>query len=164
MKVLIGILLAAVLGVAVWAAIVFTRPEPRFGPGDDGPSPQELTAEEVRVLAMDALQSALAVEMRAFVDSGRFTADPDGIPSGVEVEVCEGDRVGLFRTTAADGTVLVLTARGLEPHSDGEAVFSHYTGNASCSAGEGPATWPGGYHVSRQGLMKGDARAEIPLS
>ena len=176
MKIVMAVLAAAVVGAVVWAIVVFAGREPRLG--DDEPTPARLTKRDIRVLAMDLLQDAVAQEMRLFVREERFTADPDELGSPqtfepgpgiasfgkVSVEVCAGERVVVLGTTGAGGDVLAVKARGLDPPEEGEAVFSHYTSDPPCDESDGPETWPGGYHVSRQGLMKGDERAEIPLA
>lgn len=148
--------------------------------GDDGPDLPEgveltpLTEEQVRELSrrttMQVLQSSVAAQMRLFVAEGRFTVDPgdldlpDGVtlapsvgqgegPETVAVQVCEGDSVVVLGTISSVEEPFAVKARGLEPHEDGEAVFSHYMEvTPPCDATEGPAAWPDGWYVSRQGL------------
>ena len=177
MRNLIIALLVALAAAAGWAVWVFTRPEPRFGNGPAN-TPVSLSPEQVRVLAMDLLQGSLAREMRVFVEEGRFTSEldelteggsmvaDDGVgPQGVAaVEVCEEGSIVVLATTAADGSVLAVKAQGLEPAEDGNAFFSHYTDDPACDPTRGPRAWPGGYEVSRRGLLKGGEPADIPLS
>lgn len=141
--------------------------EPVPGPPDPA-SPSPLAEEDLRVLAMRQLQNALASEMRLWVQEGRFTDqvseldapqafDPGpGAPpeARVSIEACEDDTVVVLATATGEGSVLAVKARGLEPHGDGEAVFGHYTEEPPCDPSEGPETWPGGWHVSRQGLQR----------
>jgi hypothetical protein len=163
-KAVLAILGVALVGTVVWAVVVFSRPAPRFGPGNDGPEPTPLSGEQVRILAMARLQEGVAAEMRHFIDNGRFTDDPGVAGAGVAPQVCEGEKVVALLATAADGSVFAVKARGLDPPSAGEAVFSHYTAEKGCDASDGPETWPGGYHVTRQGLKKGDEVVDVPLS
>jgi hypothetical protein len=69
------------------------------------------------------------------------------------VQVCEGDTVAVLANTAQTDEVFAVKARGLEPHEDGEAVFSHHIDVVpECDPSDGPEEWPGGWFVSRQGL------------
>lgn len=134
-----------------------------------------LTEEQVRELsrreAMQVLQSAVAAEMRLFVAEGRFSTDPgeldlpDGVtlvprvgpgegPGAVAARVCVEDTVVVLGTTTSMDEAFAVKARGLGPHEDGEAVFSHYTeAMPPCDPSDGPDEWPGGWLVSRQGLQ-----------
>lgn len=144
--------------------------------GDGGGArPEPITPSELEAIqreaAMQFLQSAVAAEMRVYVERGRFTEDPAELdapsvvfvpgegpgadPGQVSVETCEGATVVVLANTAQSGDVLAVKARGLLPASEGEAVFSHYAGAVPpCDATDGPDAWPGGYFVSRQGLQR----------
>ncbi len=139
------------------------------GTGGDTPTPTPISREELRVVAMEQLQNAVAAEMRFYIDEGRFTEEverldgPPGMipsdqtpedPGSVAVEVCEDGSVVLLVTRAIEGTVLAVKARGLEPASEGEAEFGHYTRHPPCDPSAGPQSWPGGYSVSRTGLQR----------
>jgi hypothetical protein len=158
------------------------------GCGGDAPDLPEgveltpLTEDEVRDLArrqaMQILQSSMAAQMRLYVAEGRFTTDgdeldlPEGLtlaprvgpgegPETVAVRVCEEDAVVVLGTTTSLDEAFAVKARGLEPHEDGEAVFSHYTeATPPCDPSGGPEAWPGGWHVSRQGLQGPGEEAE----
>ena len=174
MKPVIVISVAALAAVIVWAVIVFNTPPPMFDRPGNGPV--SLSPQEVRVLGMARLQDAMEDEMRLFVREGRFSDDLSELGSAAQfekssgivrdraaVEVCENETVVVLGTEAVDGSVFAVKARGVEPHDDGEAVFSHYTEDPSCDPSSGPKSWPGGYEVSRQGLLKGGKPADIPL-
>ena len=160
---LLGVLGAALAGTAVWAVVVFSKPPPRLGDGENV-SPTPLTGEQVRILAMERIQQAVGAQMRVYIDTGRFSDDPSVTGGDASVEVCEEEKVVVLVAIAVDGSVFGLKARGQDPPSAGEAAFSHYTEDPPCDVSEGPETWPGGYHVSRQGLKKGEELVEIPLS
>ncbi len=81
---------------------------------------------------------------------------PGGRPDEVSVQTCEEDGVVVLANTALSGDVFAVKARGLEPASEGEAAFSHYTNVPDCDPTDGPEAWPGGFFVSRQGLQRPD--------
>ena len=165
-KVIAAFVAVAMIGGAVAGVLAL------FG-ADDEPRPEALTAEEVGILAMHTLQRATAEQMRHFVNEGAFFDDPARLAPVAEegglflvstLEVCERRTVAVLGTDTPDGRTFAVRVQGLEPPEEGEAEIGHFTSVPACEAAGGPGSWPGGYRITREGLMKGDAVVDTAVS
>lgn len=140
------------------------------GAGAERPGHRPLSPEELRVLAMRLLQRAVVEEIRLYRAEGRFTersaelgtpvakrfvvTSGVGAPGRVSVEVCAEDRVVVLGTEAGEGSVFVVKVRAREPPT-ARAVFSHYIQDPPCDTTDGPASWPNGYRLRGDGVLRG---------